>query len=275
MSCESIQVEICSGEHLSSEAKQHLQACPYCKGLAEFESSLTSRLSELYEVAPPEYLNGRIASGLRQRSRPRFWSGAWFATAGAFATAVLVFLLLGSGGQAEAAYLRMLTRARLVRTAHVTVTALGRGKVYELWWQPGAWREKSPSDLGGDRLKLQQAEGLMFYRYEPTTGKLLIAHEIGDQLKSFELKDVAAAYMGTPATFQETNRAGREVIEANDAFAHSRLEFTVDPSTGLPTEADKQHREGGAWATSYHLSFEFNKPLPAGIFLVSDLPPKP
>lgn len=267
MLCKDLQTKIAVHDPLTPDERQHFQTCPECAAYAAFDAGLGDRLAQWRDpgVAP------------RRRSPARRFR---LAVAGLGLAAALTFavLALPTRSTADTPYTRMLNRARVVDSVHLVVRwRPGNGrvedgpmrKVYELWWKPGAWREagegRPPS------LKRQEPDGLMFYRVDPASGKVRAYRETAKQpdYRAFDLKAFAGTYMDSPTRVEQPSRTRIVTTNAGD---WSRMVFTLDPATELPTHAEKQSRDShGAWTTAGELDMEFDGEIPDARFTPEDL----
>jgi hypothetical protein len=280
MQCEKIQIEISSGTTLAATAASHLASCATCQEYARVEAGLSEEARRIYGQPVPddlrERIRNRIVDGLPAKRSRSGWS--WLA-ASAVTAALLSLLLLGGSGRAEAAYRQMLGKISEVASAHLTLTQMDAGpsgrKVYELWWKRGAWREKSPADQGGDRLKLQMPGGLMYYHYDPQERRVTEVHEVGTQIQSFDVKGLQGVFMPAATSY--------EMRQANDHSTtimvmrgnQERMVFATDSVTGLPLTAAHQFLQSGGWKTSQLFAFDFNNKVSDQVFEPSGLMPKP
>ncbi|CAN5619861.1 hypothetical protein BH11ARM2_BH11ARM2_34910 [soil metagenome] len=124
-------------------------------------------------------------------------------------------------------------------------------------------------------MKLAGEDGITFYRYDPQTGKVESAREVAAQpdYRSFDLATFAGQYMDTPARFEQPSP--REIVATNGG-GWSRMVFTLDPATGLPTHAEKQSLEDGTWTDSGEMEMGFDEAISEARFSPEDLmPPSP
>lgn len=290
MQCKEIQILIANGEALDSQSNAHAQSCPDCRTLQAFESRLADNLASLRAVEPPAYLKEKLQSAIEPAFPKKKKVGRLLYLGSGLAAAGLGLLLLFGSPQraegAESAFHRMEGQFKKLSSLHMIVKwRPGNGnvedgpmrQVYELWWRPGAWREKSPSVQGGDRLKLQEGGGIVYRRLDPTTGKIWVANEVAKQPDDFSLAGIAGQYIGGPTKFERSfPGTGHETIVATNDGGWSRIVFDVDTNTELPRSATKEYLDGNrSWQVSGSLLFECNKPAPAATFEPSDLLPRP
>lgn len=284
MQCKDVQFLLANGEPLDEQASLHHATCAECASFAAFEARLVDDVSQWRSDPPSPYLRGQIRAALMaKREKPTkrilLWaSGLAAATLGV----VLLLALPQNASGAETAYRRMEAKVAQVGTLHMTVLwkqdkgTGGLEKVYELWWKPGAWREKSPAGQGGDRLKLQKTDGIVYHRYDPESKTVIDAREQAPQPSDFSLQGIAGAYMDPPKRFErQWPTPQTELIIATNEGSWSRIVFSVDPKTELPFHAEKQNRNADGWEETGVLDFEFNRPIPDRTFQPADLKPRP
>jgi len=288
MHCNHAQLEVSIQDSLTDGAARHLATCVACDEFDRFQRLITTEARAWRDEAPSVTLRTRIENRLadRQSARRSAVPLGWRALAlGAGLTAVVGgVLFFGVPRSAEAAYQVMLLRVSRVATVHYTLygrrSAASEGplvKIDELWYKHGAWREKSSPDRGGDRLKLQAAEGLTYSHFDPTQGKVVTMQESAEQVSKFSVREIAEQFLGAPGHYDVRNiDPAAEEITVSSADGWSRVRFLVDPATELPSAGDKQFFSRSAgWVTSAHFEVEFNMPIPARVFDPADLEPKP
>ena len=272
MPCKPIQTKLAVHDPLIPSEDRHTQECPDCAAYAAFDAALEERLEGWRDPGPLAFRRRIPARSVR------------LAYVGLVAVTVLFGVLalpVRSPGETPlAAYRRMLLQVRGVRRLHLVVRwRPGAGRVEdgpirtveELWWKPGAWREERPG--ASPILKLASKDGIAFYRYDPKAGKVRKAVERAAQTdyRTFDLASFAEVYMATPTRFE---RPAPDTLVATNAGDWSRMIFTLDPRTGLPTRAAKEFRtSGGAWARSGELILEFDGAIPQSRFDPAGLRP--
>lgn len=262
MPCKDLQTKIALRDALTADERRHAESCPECTAFATFDADLGERLTHWRD--PKRDPQPRPVPVRRFRLA--------YAGAGLAAALVLVAVALPTRVSAKEAYLRMLGQAGQVRSVHLVVRwrngSAPLRQTYELWWRSGAWREKweglRPS------LKLSGTEGITFYRFDPRTGKVQAAHESAEQsdFRSFDLAKFATQYMDTPTRFAKPSPTR---VVATNAGGWSRMIFTIDPATGLPTHAEKQALKGATWQESGEIDLEFDRPIPEDRFAPESL----
>ena len=267
MPCKELQTKIAVHDPLTPDERRHAETCSECAAFAAFDATLGARLEGWRDPG--------AAPVRRSPARPfrLAYAGVGLAAALAFAA-----LAIPARSTAATAYRRMLGRIHRVHSVHLVVAwRPGDGRpqdgpprrVYELWWKPGAWREAGEG--ARPSLKRVEPDGLMFYRYDPETRRVERMHEVAAQpdFATFDLASFAGRYMDAPARFEQPSPT---TIVATNAGDWSRMVFTVDPATGLPTHAEKQSRGvGGAWSMAGRLDMAFDAPIPAVRFAPEDL----
>lgn len=274
MRCEELQTKIAVHDALSADEIRHAESCPDCREFAHFNGTLSARLDGWREE--PTVLRPRATRRMGVRSPRLAFTGVGLA---ALLTVALVALPTRSPARpsAQAAYQRMIHQTEIVRSVHLVVNwRPGKGnpedgplgKVYELWWRPGAWRESRPG--AQPSLKRTEDGSVMFYRYDPASRSVTSYREIAPQMdyRTFDLATFATQYMDKPTRFEQPNAT---TIVAINGGGWSRMVFTVDPVTSLPSHATKQFRSGTHWETSGELEMEFNGAVPDARFDPADL----
>ena len=272
MPCRPVQTKLVVHDPLTPSEARHAHECPACAAYAAFDAALEGRLEGWRDPGPLL---------LRRRTAARSVRLAYVGLAAAAVLFGLLALPVRSPAETpQAAYRRMLLQVGQVRRLHLVVRwRPGEGRVEdgpirtveELWWKSGAWREERPSGL--PTLKLADADGIAFYRYDPKSGKVRKGIEVSPQMdyRTFDLAKFAAVYMATPTRFE---RPAPDTLVATNAEDWSRMIFTLDPGTGLPTRAVKEFRTpGGAWARSGELILEFDRAIPESRFDPATLRP--
>lgn len=263
MRCDELQNKIAVHDPLDETERRHVAACAECAALARFDEELSIRLQGWRD---PGVVPGRRPHPIRS---PR-WA---LAGAGLVAALTVAVLALPGPASAKAAYRRMIGRVREVRTVHLVVRwRPGNGnaedgpmrQTEELWWRPGAWRETW--ERGRPKLKLAGADGITFYQYDPETRRVESSREVAPQrdYRHFELADFAKDYMAPPARFEQPSPT---TLIATNAGDWSRMTFTLDAATGLPTHAVEEHRgRGNVWEAAGELDLRFDEALPDSLF---------
>ena len=282
MHCEQIQIQISSANALDAQVEEHLQSCANCREFHRFSNEIVSKVSNIDIPAMSPRVYEQVKA---RRSKPRSKVVEFGLGLASVGLAVLVVGAMLSGGKAEAAYRQMRTQMTKVTSVHMTIYwRPGQGnvedgalqRIYDLWWQPGAWREKASRREGGDRLQVAEGTGIKFYRYDETSKKVESSQEANMNPSDFSLEMVAKQYMDTPAKFEESPLDDKtNLIIAINKGGWSRMKFYVDSSTHLPYKADKEYQTNGTWKTSGHFDFEFNRSIPKSMFDPSDLVPRP
>ncbi len=150
----------------------------------------------------------------------------------------------------------MLGRAREVGSVHLVVRwRPGKGnpeddplrKQYELWWRPGVGREKWEGSAPS--LKREENDGIEFYRFDPASNQVASYVETEKQpdYRAFDLASFAKDYMDKPTRFEQPSTTR---IVATNGGGWSRMVFTLDAKTGLPTRAEKQFPRSKTWLES-------------------------
>ena len=229
---------------------------------------------------PRASMAGAIPASCPPAARP---ARRALALAGLGLTAALALAVaLPTRANAQTAYRKMLLRVREVGSVHLIVRwRPGNGNVAdgpmrqteELWWRPGAWRETW--ERGRPKIKLAGKEGITFYRYDPGTRRVESYREVAPQrdYRHFDLADFAKDYMAPPTHFEQPSPT---TLVATNAEGWSRMTFTLDPATGLPTHAVKESKDlRGAWTSAGELDLEFDRPIPDARFDPENLREKP
>ena len=145
--------------------------------------------------------------------------------------------------------------------------------VEEDWYQDGKWHKTGPADMGGDRILLTEPDGIKFYHYENSEGRVVRLNELGPQVSTFTVEDVAPRFLPTGAQTRETDLGsvifgGQQttLYEVATTDGSERVLFWLRPGTDLPIHAEKQDRENGEWKVYGTLDFEFGLTLPPSTF---------
>lgn len=265
MLCKDLQTKLAVHEELTPAELHHTETCPACAEFAAFDSRLEARVADW-----------RIPLGMPNRRTAARPYRLAYAGLGLAAALTLAVLALPARSSAQEVYRQMLTRVRTVKTVHLVVQWREDGpleknplrKVYELWWKPGAWREQWKSNRPS--LKLKEADGLNFYRFDPGSGEVQKMGETGPQedFATFDLAKFANQYMATPTQFEQPTPTK---LIATNAGGWSRMIFTLDPSTGLPTHATKLFKDGKDWKVSGEISLDLDLPVEESHFDPSSL----
>lgn len=260
MQCKDLQTKLAVNETLTPDEQRHVDACSECAQFAAFDATLEPRLAD-WRV-PAEALGRRTVRAPFRLA---------YAGAGLAAALTLAVIALPSRSNAQESYRKMLGRIRTARSVHMTVLWRNDGPIeknplekrYELWWKPGAWREQWKQERPS--LKLKEADGVQFYRFDPKSNTVQHMNETSkqDDFANFDLLRFADKFMATPTQFAQPTPT---TLIATNAGNWSRMVFTLDPATGLPTHATKMYSNGHVWEVSGEIDLELNLPVDEGMF---------